>query len=260
MEVGLDVNGKTIKAAMGSMDYHKCLACKKGWVSKKTADWRVKWADARLERYPEPSDWELVRFSDEMHSGYGPEHQLRYIRRPGERYYSDCIQRVKEPKDSDLKRQHTWSAAGFNFKGPIVFYTVPSNDNGKMTLQVYRDSILEPIVKPWIATGQNFVLEEDGDSGHGTGKKNIVRTWKQQHGLKYYFNCSNSPDLSPIENCWQASEQTLKKYPHWDDMTTRELIREGWDNLSQERINNWVHGMPQRLRDVLTAESQLTGY
>jgi hypothetical protein len=44
-----------------------------------------------------------------------------------------------------------------------------------------------------------FVLEEDGDSGHGTGPKNIVRTWKQENKLNYYFNCASSPDLFPIE-------------------------------------------------------------
>lgn len=49
---------------------------------------------------------------------------------------------------------------------------------------------------------QDFVIEEDGDSGHGPGKSNIVRTWKQEHGLEFYFNCHNSPDLAPIENYW----------------------------------------------------------
>jgi len=44
-----------------------------------------------------------------------------------------------------------------------------------MTLQDYRDQILEPIVKPWIQEEQDFVLKEDGDSGHGLSKSNIVR-------------------------------------------------------------------------------------
>lgn len=48
-----------------------------------------------------------------------------------------------------------------------------------MSQQAYIDQILEPIVKPWIDK-QDFVIEEDGDSGHGPGKSNIVRTWKQE--------------------------------------------------------------------------------
>lgn len=70
-----------------------------------------------------------------------------------------------------------------------------------MSQQVYIDQILEPIVKPWLMAGHDFALEEDGDSGHGPGKNNIVRTWKNKHGLNHYFNCPSSLDLSPIENC-----------------------------------------------------------
>ena len=69
---------------------------------------------------------------------------------------------------------------------------------GKMTQQCYRDLILEPVVGSWLREGQYFVLEEDNDSGHGTSKTNIVRTWKKQNGLQSYFNCSSSPTLYPL--------------------------------------------------------------
>lgn len=54
-------------------------------------------------------------------------------------------------------------------------HEVPGNTNGKMGQQVYIDQILEPIVKPWIQVHQDFVLEEDGDLGHGPGKSNIEK-------------------------------------------------------------------------------------
>ena len=55
-----------------------------------------------------------------------------------------------------------------------------------------------------------FVLEEDGDSKHrDSSKQNIVRQWKDSNGLISYFNCPGSPDLAPIENCWQAPKQML---------------------------------------------------
>jgi hypothetical protein len=81
------------------------------------------------------------------------------------------------------------------------------------------------------------VLEEDGDSGHGPGKSNIVRTWKETHHLESYFNCASSPDLSPIENCWAVPKQHLRKFPHWDDATTKDLIVKGWSHLSQSFID-----------------------
>jgi hypothetical protein len=67
-EVGLECSGKTVKRALGTMDHHKCVACRKGWVSQRTATKRVEYAVVMLERYPEEEDWWPVRFSDEVHS------------------------------------------------------------------------------------------------------------------------------------------------------------------------------------------------
>ena len=111
---------------------------------------------------------------------------------------------------------------------------------------MYIDSILEPIVKSWIETGQNFVLKENGDSGHGSGKSNIMKTWKKTHGLEYYFNCLAFPDFFFIENCWQPPKQHIKRYPHWDDSITKKLIYERWSHVSQHFINEKIASMPDR--------------
>ncbi|KAF1934605.1 hypothetical protein EJ02DRAFT_471768 [Clathrospora elynae] len=108
-----------------------------------------------LEKYPKPEDWQHVRFSDKVHWSIGPEGKLQIIRKPGERYCSDCIQYTTNWEDE-----------------------MKLSKNGKMSLEVYRDQILEPIVKPWLVQGDDFILEEDNDSGHGGGaskKWNVVK-------------------------------------------------------------------------------------
>lgn len=132
-----------------------------------------------------------------------------------------------------------------------------------MTHQVYIDSILEPIVRLWLEDKQDFVLEEDGDSGHVlycTGWKNPVRSWKEENGFESYFICAQSPDLSVIENCWAIPKMYTRKYPHWDDNTLKELIKEGWAQVSQEFINSRVQEISKRLRDVIVDEGEMTGY
>lgn len=111
-------------------------------------------------QYPRPEDWYRVCFSDEVHFGYSPQAKLRIIRKPGERYCPDCIQKDKEPEEKDKKSHHCWGAVGHNFKSQISFYDIPGNTNGKMSQRVYIDQILEPIVKPWIDAHHDFVLEE----------------------------------------------------------------------------------------------------
>ncbi|KAF1976439.1 hypothetical protein BU23DRAFT_630291 [Bimuria novae-zelandiae CBS 107.79] len=223
-ESGLDVSARIIKRAMGTLNYRKCIACKKGWVNKATAANRKQYAELMLERYPQQKDW--------YHG------QLRIIRKPGQRYCANC----------------------FHFKSPLVFYNINTNTNRKITQRAYIDQILEPIAKPWIKHQPSFVLEEDRDSGHGTSKSNIVRTWKQANSLNSYFNCSSSPDLSPIENAWSPMKQYVRKYSHWDIETTQELAVEGWDSVRQRYIDRCVLSMPQRLKDVVEAEGRMTGW
>ena len=55
-EVRLECTGKTVKNAMGSMHYCKCVAYKKGWVNEKTArDWKS-WVEVMKEKYSRPED------------------------------------------------------------------------------------------------------------------------------------------------------------------------------------------------------------
>ena len=112
-----------------------------------------------------------------------------------------------------------------------------------MTQNVYRDKILEGYVKPYILEGgKHWVLEEDGDSGHGFGSDiNIVARWKSANNLDYYKNAPRSPDLSPIETCWSPVKQNIRKMPRYDDSTLRTLIDEGWSSphVTNKRLIVW---------------------
>ncbi|KAF2026267.1 hypothetical protein EK21DRAFT_115950 [Setomelanomma holmii] len=166
----------------------------------------------------------------------------------------------KDDREKVLKRVHAWAAIGHKFKSDLTFYEIKSNTNSKMTQPVYIDQIFEPVVKPWLERGDDFVLEEDGDSGYGLGKSNVVRKWKQDNKLEHHFNCHSSPDFAPIENCWQPPKQYVKKFPHWDENNTRELALEGWEKVTQKLINERVETMPQRLKDCIGMEGQMTGW
>lgn len=262
-DLDLNCNGQTLRDHMGSMDYHKCIACCKGWISGKLAPKRKAWAEVMLERYPDRENWRRVRFSDEVHWTVGPEGKCRIIRKPGERLCSDCVQHTLDrEEEKQNERQHSWAAVGYDFKSSLNFYTTESR-NGKMSLQVYRDQILEPIVKPWLERGEDFVLEEDNDSGHGgddSKRMNIVKAWKKRNNLQHYFNCPGSPDLAPIENCWRPPKQFLQRFSHWDEFETRDLAIEGWEKVSRRFINEQVDSMPQRLRDCIAVDGQMTGW
>lgn len=54
----------------------------------------------------------------------------------------------------------------YSFKLEFIFYNVLENTNRKILLNVYRNKILELIVKSWVLEFQNFVLKKDGNNRH----------------------------------------------------------------------------------------------
>lgn len=264
LQAGIDkqVSTWTIKRAMGTLDYRKCIACEKGWVSPACAKRRIHDAQIALQYRPRPEDWHDIRWSDEVHFSICSEGRIRIIRKRGERYCPDCIHHPDDDEQTSVntRRYHAWGAVGWNFKSDLYFYEVPTNINGKMSLQIYHDEILEKAVGPWLASGQNFVLEEDGDSGHGTGRKsNIVKTWKEEHHLKHYFNTPGSPDLAPIENCWRDVKQYIRANRRLG-ADLQQLALAGWRRIDQETINKRVDSMVVRMQDVLASQGKMTGW
>jgi hypothetical protein len=51
-QLHLDVSGQTLRSHIGSMDYHKCIACAKGWISGNLAPKRKEWAEVNAEKIP----------------------------------------------------------------------------------------------------------------------------------------------------------------------------------------------------------------
>ena len=62
---------------------------------------------------------------------------------------------------------------GWNYKSFLMFYDVLGNINSKMTMVKYIE-ILNEYVRPLLIEGHNFILEENGDSGHEIKDNNNI--------------------------------------------------------------------------------------
>jgi hypothetical protein len=270
-QFGFDCHWTTLKNRLIKRGYNTFIAAHFEWVTPKLAKLRISWCETMIKRYPTKGHWHHVRFSDEVHFGWGPEGVKRIIRKRGKgnRYKPECIQRI-EGKDGtkeerNAKRIHFWGAIGYNFKSPLIEYTISTNNNGKMSQIGYRDQILKPEVAKWCKESIKWCLEEDGDSGHG-GKsvKNLVIDWKKDNQMSqeqgalhsWYFNCPQLPDLAIVEECWSHLKQYVKKRPHWDDQLVREMVQEAWAKIPQRWINKLIESMPQLLEDCIASGGQ----
>lgn len=252
------VHFHTVRALMQDLEYHKCIACTKNWLSSHIRAERRTFA--RKYIHWKLREWKRVRWTDEIHFGFGPERKARIIRRPGERYCFDCIQERGEPIEKDRKRLHVWAMVGWNWKSKLHWYTT-NNDNGKMSQQVYIDSVLNAIIKPLLDAGEKFIMQEDRDSGHGVAENNNkVRRYKKEIGLEYYFNPGKSPDLSVIENAFSPLKQKLANTGHWDEASLQKRAENIWDNeVSYDYINKQIESMEDRMHEILDNEGKMLG-
>ena len=56
-----------------TLNIKKRVACQKDELNQELKEYWVKWATIMKQRYPKQDKWKHVQFSDEMHSGYGPQ-------------------------------------------------------------------------------------------------------------------------------------------------------------------------------------------
>ncbi|KAJ6445173.1 HMG box protein [Purpureocillium lavendulum] len=279
------VNPRTLHRAMGTLGYRRCLSCQRSVVHRRCREKRADWARRMLETYPVTEDWRRVRFSVELHFGFGLDGRVRLLPRPGERLQCPGCQSGNESGSGadagwnrDIRKVHAWAATGYGFKSRLVFYEESTSPNcsGTPSMTDYQDKILSKEVRTWLAAAQSppFILYEDVEAfAHGgLSKQNAVQSWKENAGLRHMFSCGDAPDLSPIETLWPPKKQwqfgagtvedevagdEADKGRDWDDETLRGMARRAWEGMEQERVNIWVDFMVQRLRQVVESDGRL---
>lgn len=109
-----------------------------------------------------------------------------------------------------------------------------------------------------------MVLKEDRDSSYSLSPDSVTRKWKNDHhqvkGEQYYFNTPNSPDLSPIKNCWGIMKSRLQQEDWFDEGALRNIIVRKWDRLSLDEINRQVGLMWERAKSYLNKEAERTEF
>ena len=261
---------RTLRSLIQSLDYHKCIACPRNWLAPHVRLERKDFAWQHL--HWKLGDWSRVRWTDVLHFTLspGPHRTLQILRRSGERYCSECFPDDREPArqnpDKDQIHLHAWAMVGWNYKSPLIWYTASKNNNdGKMSQQTYIDTILDPVVKPLLEAGEDFIMEEDRDAVYGIdgNKANPLRQWRSANRVQAYMNPAKSPDLTAIEDCLQSLRQKITNMgiESWDQESLMNRANNFWDNeLSCSFINRQIASMETRMHEVVESEGQLVGH
>lgn len=145
------------------------------------------------------------------------------------------------------KRLRQWEA-----QQPEATITPKGN---AMSQDFYAKEVLPKHIKECQALqeryGQPVYLQEDGDPSHGNrSTHNPCFRLKTNSGLRILIHPPQSPDLNPIEACWQILKQRLRG-GNWQTVAEfKEAIQREWKRITIAQIRRRIREMRWRCKQV----------
>lgn len=95
-----------------------------------------------------------------------------------------------------------------------------------------------------------WYLQEDGDPLHGIRKEGLATSYKKKNGIKNLTHPAQSPDLNPIEACWNIIKQRLRRRLFDSEEDVKAAIQDEWDKITIKEIRDRIKDMPERCTRV----------
>ncbi|GFX50956.1 transposable element Tc3 transposase [Trichonephila clavipes] len=110
-------------------------------------------------------------------------------------------------------------------------------DTGSLTLQRYRDEVLEPYARLFRgAVGPDFIFMNDNAPCHHAV---LIDDFLEKENIQHMSWLANSLDLNPIEHEWDILRRQIAALSH-PPSSVRELrraLQEAWKRLSPQLIH-----------------------
>ena len=102
---------------------------------------------------------------------------------------------------------------------------------------------------------------QDGASGHSAAS---TQEDLRDRGITFIDWPPYSPDLNPIEILWFYIKNHIQgRYPHLEELlyeTLKQAVREVWDIIGKEMLEELIQSMQARCQAVITANGMYTKY
>ncbi|TAQ83164.1 hypothetical protein B7494_g8513 [Chlorociboria aeruginascens] len=167
-------------------------------------------------------------------------------------FYHDEEPHVETPKPPPKPRKSKYKSDS-DFQNRLIAWEAAKpkdqevNPKGNsMTQKYYTENLL-----PWYdqaikelsqRTGTNILLQEDGDPSHGHKSNGLAKRFKIKNHIQNLTHPPQSPDLNPIEACWNILKQRVR-HKKWDSLEDlKRLLQEEWSRIRASTIDhyNWI--------------------
>jgi hypothetical protein len=179
---------------------------------------------------------QLEFYNDEEEYTFRPQARGR----PRRSRYEDNVQYTE--------RIRTWEA-----ERPHERIVVPKG-NG-MTQKYYTERLLlryiDAIHTARVQNAYPWVLQEDNDPSHGTRKQGLASKLRDTNWIPVIVHPAQSPDLSPIEACWNILKQRVRKRTWRTLEELKEIVQSEWQRITMDEVRARIAEMPGRCRMLI---------
>lgn len=246
-----------IKNTLYRLGFRRRVARKKPPISEINRQKRLQWA---LEHKDWPEEkWMQILWTDETWVTGGSHCKQFVTRRNHEEWDPTCIIEKYQRKGGWM----FWGCfSGATGKGPGLFW---EKDWGTITKESYQAHTV-PLIDGWIRLcrqedGERLLLMQDGAPSHTAAS---TRQDFEERGIEVIFWPPFSPDLNPIENCWNWMKDWIQdcygldEKPSYDRL--RAYVKQAWEALPEDFLKSLLASMPRRCEAVIEANGMHTKY
>lgn len=253
------ISGASVRRIIAKVGMHRRKARKVIFLTKDQKKARLAWAKKMKKLSAE--DWERVIWSDEVYVVLGDRAGAVWVTRAAdEEWDEDCC--LPKFKQSNL-RIMAWACIMRNYKSPIIVLEYPGGKGGGMTAARYQHQVLDKMVVDVYQRAceeKGYVLfEQDGAPSH-TAKS--TQQFLKDHLIDLFPQPASSPDVVPLESLWHTLKQKIRARK--DIPTKLEdlkiAVREAWDSITIEEVNQLVDNMPERVKAVIASRGGHTRF
>jgi transposase len=146
-----------------------------------------------------------------------------------------------------------WGSFSGSIKGPCVFW---GKDWGTINKESYSEHII-PLIHGWMRLNPGLSFMQDNAPGHAA---KYTREEFLERGITVISWPPYSPDLNPIETVWNIMKDWIQE--HYGDQdklsynTLRKAVREAWDAVTPEQLNELIESMRARCQAVIAADGK----
>lgn len=255
--LGIQIGYYCVRSTLRRLGYKRYVARRKPPITEKTRKARLQWAEDHENWTAE--QWAKVLWTDETWVTGGP-HRKQYVtRKSDETWLPDCVVE-KHQRKGGWMFWGCFSGIPGHQKGPCLFW---EKEWGTITEETYCAHTV-PLIDGWVTMCRQqkqteLILMHDNASAHAAaGTREDLR----ERGVTVMQWPAFSPDLNPIETVWCRMKDYIEdRYGHIEKPSYNQLrqwVREAWEQIDENLIEDLLASMPERCKDVIAAEGRHT--